>query len=520
MIEILENKTLSDVRFNNNLLINQLKQDLYRITYFYDLVDNLRITKYNNLIDYSIPYSEVYDGLMDAVSFDLNLVNSIQEEIKNNIITSWNNNETKMNDIETKEEYDTEMILENSRCNLLNDVIYPHISLGSNYINNLAGDPIIVSKTNIVNIIPFLGKEWGVYNEDNVNNEDGIRVCDTSNLFVDNNFFEIEATVLNREIDGIVNFQNVTNNDLTLECSIKFIFNEPIEANYINIIPLNFSSNCYFEVTKIEIGDSINVTSIDVNGGFIYNEYYNLFNIPSNFIDGKIKNITFYFKQKNAYNLKYSVGYFKQNNNEAWLDITGRHVLKLAYDLYGDINSGVNQVIEDANTWIFSKWLPNIFIQEYPTLLTNYGNEGYKIITSKESNRKRYAIGISKIFIGKANFDNISEIITKDIEINSKYNCVEMDLNAEGTIYTYLSFDNGVSWHKIRTINDPDEKISNQIIINSDIDDELKNYGKYNTKTYVECDDMKLKVKFVLINDTVIPKIKKWDLKFSTNYEN
>ena len=82
MIEILENKTLSDVRFNNNLLINQLKQDLYRITYFYDLVDNLRITKYNNLIDYSIPYSEVYDGLMDAVSFDLNLVNSIQEEIK------------------------------------------------------------------------------------------------------------------------------------------------------------------------------------------------------------------------------------------------------------------------------------------------------------------------------------------------------------------------------------------------------------------------------------------------------
>ena len=26
--------------------------------------------------------------------------------------------------------------------------------------------------------------------------------------------------------------------------------------------------------------------------------------------------------------------------------------------------------------------------------------------------------------------------------------------------------------------------------------------------------DMKLKVKFVLINDTVIPKIKKWDLKY------
>jgi hypothetical protein len=189
MIEILENKALSDIKFNYNLRLNKLKEDLYRITYFYDLVDNLRITKYNPLIDYSIPYSEVYDGLMDAVSFDLNLIYSMQNEIKDNIITGWNNNETKMNDIEDKEEYDTEMILENSRCNVLNNVVYPHINLGSNYINNLAGNPIIVSKTNVSSITPFLGKEWGVYNADNINNEDGIRVCDTSNLFVDNNFF-------------------------------------------------------------------------------------------------------------------------------------------------------------------------------------------------------------------------------------------------------------------------------------------------------------------------------------------
>lgn len=506
------------------LSIDDIRNKLFKITDFFSVINYSNISRIPELSYNDTPKSEFYNNFLTSIQSDVNNIYNIQQEIKNNIITSWNEVETEITQDKTETIYDYNVDTEYSKCRVIGEYILPAIT-NEESIKAQSNVPIIYSETNLDAVKPFYGKQYGEYIKDNELSEDGIRICDLETCFNDNNFFEVEAVIIDKERENTKLFQSVITTPLTLKTNIKFIFKTPVIANTFKIKPMNFSSNVYFHLDEVLISDGINTYSIPLYTNVITDETIITFQIPDNFINKKMRSITFYLSQNQSYQEKYSLAYYTLNNNAKWLDITGPHVLKYAQLNKENLDEGISYVIENASQWIADYWLPGVKHNENPELDPTKGNNGYLTVATNESTRKRYAIGISALDISNSSYENYSEIITTPIKIENETNIVELEMENEGEVYAFISSDKGVTWNRINKIGSKieyDEKykeIPSKIYINSDLSIKRKEASDTGLNGYINNSDGELRVRFVLkYSENNIPLIKSWKLKFSQDY--
>lgn len=501
--------------------IDNLKNKLFKISDFFNLISRSQITCICPLNQYMTPKSEYYNNFLSLVESDLNNIYNIQNEIRNNIVTEWNGVETELISMTDNSLYDNSLTLEYPKANIIGDYILPSSSNESSLLSSINGVPIINAETNNSLVPVFYGKQFGSYVKGNESSEDGIRYCDIETPFKNDSFFEVEAVTLEGKRDNTINFQTIIKKDINLKCTIKYIFTENVYINAIKIKPVCFASNIYFKIDKIEISDGISFAYPELFTDTIIDETIFNFTIPDNFINKKVRSVTIYLHQDKGYQMKYSLAYYKYNNNESWLDITGSHVVELAKINENNFDDGVNTVITNADQWIMNYWLPKVRYSDNPILDVSKGTNGYYIVPTNESKRKRYAIGISNIDLMNVEYNNISEIISKDIDIDDNINSVSLEMDKTGTVYTYLSFDAGTSWNRINPIGssieyDDDYKIiPTNIKINSDLSLERKILSDTGVKGYADNFNNKLKVKFILVYENEItPIVKNWKVNF------
>jgi hypothetical protein len=526
MIEIYGSEIFNipmNIRF---LETDLLRHQLYNVTRFYDLVDHLKTKEINRITEKTILTSTYYNDFLTAAEYDINTINKIQDQIRKNIVAVWNKGETEIMDI-YKTDYDEDFALENPMCYDLNGILYPSLVIGDNMMGDAVNNPIVKVSVNNSAVSTYFGKQWGAYLEGEENSEDGIRECDINTAFRSGNIFEVEAVTLEDVADGIINFQNVVKEGIVLKATIKFVFKQPIECNSFTIKPMNFATNAYYSIKQVDISDGISSFGIDIPNETVMDEYSVFFDIPSTFRNKKIRSITFYLQQSNSYALKYTVAYYRFLNNKAWLDITGKHVIDMAKTMGSNFNEGVSQAIKGANNWILNYWAPNIQAVEDPYLDTSKGQDGYRVIGSNESKRKRYVIGIQDIKVSTASVNSESEIVTKIIDIPIDTDAVQLQAQIQGNVSTFMSFDDGITWRRIKVIGSEPEYTDDyklvpyKLFINSEMSLKRKINSDWGELAFVDSVDNKLRLKFVLIyENNEVPMVKEWKVNFLKERQN
>jgi hypothetical protein len=528
MIEYIESIILSTkerIRFT----IDDLKFKFKSLTGFFEYIDKPLVSSIKPLRENHTPSSIAYNKFLSYVENDVNLIHKIQDQIKDNMLMSWNVSETSYpGQIKEDDEYDDGFILEHDSATVLTDRLTSGVNNFIDAIPFIKDKPILKAESSDPNIPVYYGKMFGSYIYGNESGEDGIRFENNDgSLIVDgkDTFWECEAMVLQEYRDDTLFFQKVYDKDISLTTTIKIIFKEPVAINTLVIIPYSGAASAYYKLMKIELSDGIKVLSVDVKETFILGETNFIFNIPEEFTDKKVRSMFITLKQENGYYMKYMLGYFKIKNNESWLDITGPHVCEMAR-AYGDnFNNNVTHFINNINEWILNYWMPGTSFTELPELVNSVGDEGYALVPSSESKRKRYTIGISDIKVGFNEYSEVSEKVTDEIEIPEGYNSISLDVNDQGDNYYFLSFDNGMTWNRIIPVGKEPVRnsdlylVPDKLYINSDISLKRKQNSVSGERAFISTTNKSLRVRFVLQRGAngLLPSVFNWKVNFGVN---
>ena len=509
-------------------LIDTLKVQFRTITKFFDYMTDPFINAIRPFRDVDIAISSLYNKFLENIENDINILYSIQGEIRDNILSSWNVVENSYpTNIQPYDPYDNDFLLEHDTATVVSDRITLGVKNFASAVPTIKGKPIMDAKCSEKSIPVYYGKAWGVYVPSNESGEDGIRVENNDGgLIIDekDTFWEAEAVVLQGTSENTKLLQPVVDKDISLTATIKFMFKEPTTINTLTLRPYNAAASAYYKLVGVEVSDGTRVVPINIKETFVMRETIFVLDIPDTIPNRKIRSLTLSIKQDAGYFMKYTLGYFKIKNTESWIDVTGSHVAAEAKKMGGNFNTNVSTLIESAGDWILKYWLPNIFYKENPIIDRNQGDNGFLLVPSTESKRKRYTIGITDVIVGSNDYFDTSEKVTKEIDIPEGKNTVSISSSDAGDALYYISVNNGMSWNRILPIEHPNEynsdlrAIPKKLYINSDLSlDRIKNTIT-GESAFLFTSSKKIRVRFVLqknTNNDVLPSIFNWDLVWS-----
>lgn len=526
MINLIKNIILK-YKQNPRLLIDELKTQFKSITKFFDYVKEPLINKIIKFRDIDVALSHRYNKFIENVENDINLIYGIQEETRNNMLSSWNVVENSYpEEVKPESPYDDNFILEHDSASIISDRITLGVKSFDSALPYIKEKPLIDAKCSDKKIDIFYGKAWGSYVKGNESGEDGIRAENNDgSVIVDelDTFWEAEAVVLQESRTNTKYLQAVKEKDISLTVTTKIIFEEPIEANTLTIRPYNAAVSAYYKLIRVDISDGVTIVPLNIEETPVMRETTIVFDVPEKLENKKVRSITITLKQDTGYFMKYTLGYFRIKNNESWVDVTGPHVVREAARMGGDFDANISYLIENAYRWILNYWLPGVVFTQVPTLVKDHGEDGFLLVPSSESKRKRYTIGITDVIIGKNEYYDTAEKVTKEIDIPDGMSTISIDARDQGDIYYYVSFDNGMNWNRIIPLGKQDERgedlriVPKKLYINSD----LAYYRREDTETghaaFIGTSSKKIRVKFVLKRNPeidIVPSIFDWELKW------
>ena len=524
MIKLINEFIIKKIKTRFRLLHDETLFVFRAITSFFDYAKEPIVNSIEKYHSESMPISAIFNKTLNKIETDVNLIYQTQQITRANLLKSWNLIETLNTKYETpfkKEEiYDTEFALEHLPAIIDNSKVLSGVENETPLNDQIKDKPIAIAETSAKEVPVYYGKMYGVYAKGLENSDDKLRQenRDTS-VMVDgrDTIWECEAVVLEEPDDELTLFQPLTNKNLILTATVKFIFKEPIKINEIAITPFNNGVNNYYRIAKFEVSDGIKIYPIDVNEQVLIETLNLRFNTPREIENGLIKSLSLTFKQESGYNLKYSVGYFKIENNEGWMDITGPHVVSMAQKKGENFYENLTTVIETAPEWILNYWLPGITYGIQPERIITYGINGFRVISSAMSKRKRYTIGITNIILKYNEYGNISETVTMPISIPNGSNTISLDAATNGAVYSYISFNDGLNWQRIIPIGNedvPEENlriIPKKIYVNSILSAQRKENTITGSAAYIESSKNEFRLRFVLKKENGIePSITSW----------
>ena len=512
---------------------DQTKFDLINMTTFFERVASPFTSVIRAFRPIDRPSSSIYNMFLNAIENDVNLIMKAQDQIKTNLLSSWNVLEhSTPTQLQLVDPYDHKILTENSPAFIASDRITLGVSSFISANNNINGVPYLISQCSDENITPFFGKAWGSYIKGSENSEDGIRyIGNNGALIVDNanTFWEVEYVVLQDVPDDTVCLQPVTNEDVVVTVNLKVMYTSPMNINVFTINPYNFGVNAYYKLTKLVVSDGVKLYDLNIVPTTISGITSIILELPNDLTKTiptpiQVQSIYATLVQNTGYFEKYSVAYYQIGNNSTWIDITGPHVVAMTTNMSGNFNTNISTIIENASGWLLNYWFPGMLFSGKPQLLLEYGTEGYKVIPSTISKRKRFAIGITDLYIGQNNYENRSELITNSIDIPTNTNTITLNTIDEGNITYQVSFDDGMTWTRIipngGVVVDPYDAswYPTRIYINSDLSaTRIKNTDTAG-KGFVYGNYTKVRLRMILqkdIKSNKLPAIYDWKLEFS-----
>ena len=495
--------------------VDDIKEKLNLITMFFERLSHPKTNDEKIMSPHDILSSERYNGFLTGLERDIRIIRNSQVDTKNKLISSWNTMEQVKDSVGAtiNEIYDinfrTELPQASQFVNITLAVAKKQSSLA--YIN---GDPIIQDYVSDPNVHAYHGKSYGAWIPNEVTNEDGLRPnTKDANKIVDNRdtFYEIEVVTLQEEHNDVIYEQSINENPVTLTVVVKIVFNRPRNINYVYIKPHNFASGTYYELTDIVLSNGVIQSPVEFDN-VVMNEAKTItFETP--FEDTRSLYLT--FKQEKGYYMKYSAAYFDLMGKEYMVDVTGPVLMDDSSNYDAPI-SYIKYKMQNIEEWILGIWKPDVSYDVLPKLMTSKGDNGFELIDSRESKRRRWAIGIEDIDFGENIYEDKSEIVTMPIDIPDGTKIVQLRANdnESGTIYYYLSFNNGLDWNRINPIGTRDEMVNfkmtpDRIYLNSDLSIERKKLKDSGLAGFVDTESKQVRAKAVLImGDQSMPKIK------------
>ena len=503
-----------------NSITDKLRNYLIIITAFFKRIKWPETQQIKEIKDSDSVSSSLYNKYVNYILKDIYLIDAAQNEIRNNILAGWNNLEL-MDIPESDSILDNNFVTEYPKV-VYNGIIIPHIAKAIDLSPSINGKPIISASASDGSEV-YYGKAYGRWIKNDEQSEDGIRPAADPESLIDNKdtFWECEVVKLYKTKEHIVNTQKLDMVDIVLKATIKIVFKDGVDMNYIEIDPNTFASDAYYNIESIVVSNGYKQEPIDISDNDVIGKYGISFISPFiGYPDGQNKIRSFYIviRQENSYPLKYDVGYFKLGYNKAWVDITGPEVLRRAKEIKGDINKNISYVIEHINEWISALWLPGITTRETAKLDESMGNKGYMTVQSFESNRKRYAISIKNIGIYNNEYSEVSEGVTNKISLPENARAVKLYTDDYGDVSYFISFDDGILWRPINPYNKVNVYSQNKIVpkyfmINSDISPERKEASIYGSDSFVNTKSDSLRVRMVLTKNEVIPYVRNLEVE-------
>lgn len=493
--------------------IDEIREKLTLVTTFFENVLNPLVSKDVTWEDTDILSSTRYNTFLSNIERDLSFIYESQKKVRSNMLIDWNTIEQIKPEKKIVKFYDDEFNTELAKASEFINVTLA-VSQKVSKLGLLKGDPQVNAATSNDRVETYFGKKYGLWIPNEITNEDGIRPAATdTSVIVDNRdtFFEIEAVTLQEAFEDVVYNQEIIIDDIELTVTVKFIFEQPQFINYVTVKPHNFSTGAYYELTDIVLSSGTQQVGV-LNESVLMNTEKTITFDP---IFDTVTSMYVTFKQNKGYFEKYSIANFDLLGKNYWVDFTGDSLLKDA-DRADDPILYIQQQMENIEYWILDIFYNDISYDEMPELNTAQGDEGFSIVESRESRRKRAAIGIEDIDVGEHVYTNESEIVTMPIDIPINANIVQLFAqdNEKGEILYYVSFDDGLNWNRINPIGAQEiienfRVITKKLFINSDLSKTRKEANEAGLDAFVNTASDKLRLRVVLKKeDDEVPEVK------------
>jgi len=323
-----------------------------------------------------------------------------------------------------------------------------------------------------------------------------------------------------------------------LRATISLTLKDAAPASEIAIRMHNFGETNYVLIKDIKISDGKETvslpnfvpTSIGRDVSSSTNPAENRYGIERKWIFPlrNVKKITVELSQTNPYPMRYTMAMFSATHRTlmalapvggqpfiqiGWLtDVSCREVFQeLARRYKGEIRDSkelsarlVAFIPELLSIGPFSpkmELLPEFVGASKPadlfSLDESIGEEGLVTIPREESNRWRYAIGISEIAIGTRKYSVSSEFVSRGYPLTSVSSVsIDTDVFVPGIFPSgewlrfFISFDDGLSWHRICPVNlSAPETIPKVIHVNADTPEVVKDKNPAGRAAYIDTDE-------------------------------
>lgn len=388
-------------------------------------------------------------------------------------------------------------------------------------------------------------------------------------------FFEIEKIVLTKadvptitklkekfsesggSIKGILYAQPYGYLDYhVLKAVVSISFQEDIEVTELSIKMHNFGETNFVFIKDVRVSDGSNEetipgfipTSVGRNvitdtDSYTTNPASNRYSLEKKWLFPKknIRKVVFELEQSNPYPLRYVMAVFttiSANSNEysnigVITDVSSKSVFhKLIREnnenitldsspyLSSLLTSMIPRLMEFALFNPYSRKIPELSKTDPSaqfSLNEDIGEDGLITIPREETNRWRYAIGISEIGIGKRTYAVASEFISSSFEIPfassvtlETDDMIPLQFPDGDWLAYYISLNEGLSWSRISPVNHPPTIIDGILIpkmvhINADVPDLIKEKNPSGRLAYIDTSSdirsIKLKIELRRPND-------------------
>ena len=513
--------------------IDILREQISLITTFFNKVQKPDTDELEPWEETDVLSSERYNDFLAKAERDLMLIYQSQQKVRENLLMNWNNIEQIRSTqiLPELEYYDPTFTTEFLKATEFINVV-PAVAEKNSKIDFLKVDPEIRASSSDARVIPYHGKKYGVWIENEISNEDGLRIATRdSSVIIDNkdSFYEVEAVALQASNPETIHEQEIIEDEINLTVTVRFVFTSPQKINYITIKPHNYSSGLYYNLTNIVLSDGTIQRPLEIEP-ILMNEEKTITFDPlftddpstANNDESLISAIYLTFKQSEGYFIKYTIGNFTLEGDNYLIDITGDSFFKEA-DQYSDPHTYLQYKIDNIHEWILDVWHPDIAYDELPVLNKELGDDGFSLVDSRESRRKRWAIGIEDIDLGEHVYEDRSEIITNPINIPDGTRSIELKTkdNGLGEIYYYISVNDGLDWQRMDPVGTTTDFITEElgttstqyrilpqrIFLNSDISEARKEATNTGSQAYFNTDAPTIRLRAVLIKTDTVPQI-------------
>lgn len=506
MIFKIELETVLD-RIKKQFSIDTLRDRLDVITRFFESIKYPKVSHMRSWERTDILSSDRYNMFLRSIARDMEIIYDTQKKIKRGSLTNWNLIEQMKFDKEDEpvDYYDKEFITDLPRASEFVNVTLS-VAGSLNRTPHLKDDPQVKASTNREDVEPYFGKLRGLWIEDDITSEDGIRpqTFDTSTMIDgEDTFYEIEATVLQAPMQRVHYDQKVIDGEIVLTSEVKFVFDSPTFVNYVNVRPFTFASGIYFDLMDIVVSDGRRQASVGIRPVRMDAEKTVTFTPPFD----RITSLNMKFRQTEGYFMKYSVVGVDFDDVFYKVDVTGLRLME-NIEKYENPVSYIKHRIRELPYWIMSVVYDDVILDDLPKIDTDFGDDGFLTIESDMSRRKRWAIGIEDIEIGENTYSSSSEIVTRRISLPENTWEIKLDVtdNEIGTIKYYISFDDGLSWVRVRPVGseiiyDNGHVVPGVLYLNSDISIERKRADDEGELAFIDTSTQYIRAKAVLLKE-------------------